>query len=42
MDIIQSNPDKPWDWCMVSRNPNLTMEIINANPDKPWNGDGEE
>jgi len=37
MDIIQANPDKPWDWCMVSYNPNLTMEIINTNPDKPWN-----
>ena len=34
--FIKSNPDKPWNWYEVSRNPNITMEFIEANPDKPW------
>ena len=36
MDIIQSNPDKPWDWSGLSCNPNITLSIIQSNPDKPW------
>ncbi len=36
-DIIQKNPDKPWKWCWVSQNPNITWEIINNNLDKNWN-----
>ncbi|RKO89113.1 hypothetical protein BDK51DRAFT_41294 [Blyttiomyces helicus] len=31
-----SNPDKPWDYQMLSMNSNITMDIVNANPDKPW------
>jgi hypothetical protein len=31
-----ANPDKPWDWTWLSRNPNITTEIVTANPDKPW------
>ena len=36
LEFINANPDKPWDWRWISKNPNLTMETINANPDKPW------
>ena len=36
-EIIQANPDKPWDWNWVSVNPNITWEIIQANPDKDLN-----
>ncbi len=35
-DIIQDNPDKPWDWLGISRNPNITWKIIQDNPDKNW------
>ena len=35
--FIEANPDKPWHWACISRNPNITMEIIKANPDKHWN-----
>jgi hypothetical protein len=34
--MINDNPDKPWDWSGVSRNPNITMQMINGNPNKPW------
>jgi hypothetical protein len=34
-EIIESNPDKPWDWRYISYNPNITWKIIEANPDKP-------
>ena len=37
MDIIENNPDKPWDWHGISRNPNITMDIIEKYPDKHWN-----
>ena len=36
MEIVKANPDKPWNWCGLSANPNITMEIILANPDKRW------
>ncbi len=36
MEIIEANPDKPWNWDVFSCNPNITMEIIKANPDNPW------
>ena len=35
-DFVKQNPDKPWNWHGISRNPNVTWEIIQANPDKPW------
>ena len=35
-DIIQQNPDKPWNWFYISYNPNITWEIIQQNPDKAW------
>ena len=36
-DIIQNNPEKPWDWVGISYNPNITFNIIRENPEKPWN-----
>ena len=35
-NIIQNNPDKPWNWNYISINPNITLEIIQQNPNKPW------
>ena len=26
----------PWNWFMVSHNPNITWEFIQNNPDKEW------
>ena len=34
--FIKTNPDKPWDFWSLSRNPNITWDIVKANPDKPW------
>ena len=36
-DIIQNNPEKPWNWNGISYNPNITFNIIRENPEKPWN-----
>ena len=36
MEMIETYPDKPWRWDMISWNPNLTMEMIEKHPDKPW------
>ena len=36
-DIVKANPDKPWNYYCLSRNPNITWDIVQANPDKPWN-----
>ena len=35
-EIVQANPDKPWNYYEVSENPNITWEILQANPDKNW------
>ena len=35
--MIQSNPDKEWDWEYISWNPNITWEIVQDNPDRDWN-----
>ena len=35
-EIIENNPNIPWDWSSISKNPNITLEIIEKNPDKPW------
>ena len=36
-DIVEANPDKPWDYGQLSINPNITWDIVEANPDKRWN-----
>ena len=35
LEIINSNPDKPWTQS-ISSNQHLTWEFIQANPNKPW------
>ena len=32
--LVDYNPDKPWNWDGLSRNPNITWEIIKNNPEK--------
>jgi len=34
--FILDNPDKPWDWDKLSRNPNVTWDIVQQNTDIPW------
>ena len=38
--MIHAIPDKPWNWCELSTNSNITWEIVQENPDKPWNWNG--
>ena len=35
--FIEDNPDKPWYWNALSRNPNITFDNVLIHPDKPWN-----
>ena len=35
--FILDNPNKPWNWDEMSRNPNITPDIIQQNLDKDWN-----
>jgi hypothetical protein len=35
-DIVVNNPNKPWDWCGLSKNQNITISIVKDNKDKPW------
>lgn len=37
MQAIESNPQLNWNWQLVSRNPNLTMEFIESYPNIDWN-----
>ena len=39
-EIVEANPDKPWDFDELSGNPNITWEIVEANPDKYWTSNG--
>jgi hypothetical protein len=36
-DYVKNNPDKPWFYPYLSKNPNVTWDIVQNNPDKPWN-----
>ena len=36
LKLIELYPDKPWSYCWLSQNPNITWEFVQANPDKPW------
>ena len=38
--LLDLFPNKPWDWTVLSHNPNITWEIVQNNPDKPWNWSG--
>lgn len=38
MEIIEENPNKPWDWYNgVSANENITIEFVEKHKDKDWN-----
>ena len=36
-EFIKNNPDKPWNYDYVSKNPNITIEILKNNSNIPWN-----
>jgi hypothetical protein len=36
MEMIEKNPNYPWDWNSVTWNPNLTLEFIMKYPNKDW------
>ena len=36
-EIVRDNPEKPWSWFGLSRNPNIMWKIVRDNPEKPWN-----
>ena len=38
-EIVQDNPDKPWNYYYLSRNSNITWKIVQDNPNEPWNYD---
>lgn len=38
LQIIEENPDFPWDWDYVWYNPNMTWEFAKANPEKMLTG----
>ena len=35
-EIVQANPDMPWNWRGLSANPNITPGIVQANLHKDW------
>ena len=35
--FINDNPDKPWNWVLLSERSDLRSDVITANLDKPWN-----
>ena len=36
-DIINNNPDMPWNWEGISMNNNITTDDVRNNIDNPWN-----
>ena len=37
IDIVEKNPDKPWNFECLSGHPNLTIDFINKYPNEGWN-----
>ena len=35
LSLIDTYPNKPWDWTAISQNPNITLSIIDKYPTKP-------
>jgi hypothetical protein len=33
---VEANPQIPWNWATLSKNPNITIEIIKKYPNKRW------
>ena len=36
LKLLELYPDKPWDWCGLSENPNITWTVVESNPHKMW------
>ena len=36
LTLLQKYPNKPWNWCNLSANPNITIDIVEKYSDK-WN-----
>lgn len=36
-NIVSRFPDKPWNWSLLSANPNISWDFIRNNPNLPWN-----
>ena len=36
-EFINSNPDRPWNWSLLSERKDLSSDVISANKEKPWN-----
>ncbi len=37
MEFIESHPDLPWNWDLITENPAFTIEIIDKYESKTWN-----
>src|SRR5947207_661161 len=37
--LLRLFPDKPWNWGLLSSNPNISWEIVKDNLDKSWSWD---
>ena len=35
-DIIESNPDKPWQWVFICHNRNITMDFMKKHPEQSY------
>ena len=35
-EIVNANPQFPWDYSSISENPSITWDIIQQHPEKPW------
>ena len=38
--FVEDNPDKPWAWSCLSRNPNITFDMVLTHHELPWNWSG--
>jgi hypothetical protein len=37
MEYVDEHPEMPWDWDILSRNPNFMVEYVEKHPEKLWN-----
>lgn len=35
-NLLELFPDKPWNWELLSENPNVTWEFVQRHPEMPW------
>ena len=36
MKFIEDHPEYPWNWELISHNPNITIKFIEAHPEYDW------